>query len=152
MKQIDVDAIMKEIREEISREREMAGIPDFDADNRSSAQILYGNMPSALNGVPVNRSIEYINGNYNVLWYTKYTGGKLRVLFYRVVRKLIGGVMYPLVQKQNQFNIHVVNCINGLVRANSGIKELREENRELREEIYELKKELQELRGGAADR
>ena len=100
VKEVNIQKIMEEIREEAEKRRE-SGIPEF-------LDIRFRVIQN------VDSEYHYINTNWNIPYYLelKSTGIKKQVM--RIIRKLICFVVKPQRDAQNELNSNLVRLINYL--------------------------------------
>ena len=117
---INVEKIMEEIREQICREEGMAEISLFDdipAREKNPAG------PPVESQAEAERerdwplllsSLQYVNNGYDIPYYWSFGPHSPKTFAKRVVRKLLKCLIAPILAMQNAFNAHVVRCLNQL--------------------------------------
>ncbi len=113
---VNVEQIMQDIRREIMEE-DKKNLPTFEEVRQSAG---------------ISRSLDYLRNNNQVSYYFAFSGNKLKLLFKKIVRKLVKCILFPIICHQNDLNRNYTNAIVAL----------HEENRALKKELDELKKAL----------
>lgn len=113
---VNVEQIMQDIRREIMEE-DKKNLPTFEEVRQSAG---------------LSRSLDYLRNNNQVSYYFAFSGNKLKLLFKKIVRKLVKCILFPIICHQNDLNRNYTNAIVAL----------HEENRALKKELDELKKTL----------
>jgi len=154
---ISVEKIMDEIRDQIRREKVMADIPSFEdipiRDNEHKEQETGSDCDWPL----LMESLQYVNRNYDVPYYWSFGPNSLKTFAKRVVRKLLKCLVAPILAMQNNFNAHVVQCLNQLryfyVRQENTVQHISQEQNDLRQKFAEqteksqgITEELNDLR------
>lgn len=105
---ICIEDIMNEIRAEIKEkgyDSSMLSFEDITCDTSLNDR-------ESVNTEDFSKNLQYVNLNGSVQPYKELSGGKLVVLFRKVLRKLIKFYIEPVVDDQNQLNIRFVRMFN----------------------------------------
>lgn len=102
MREINVEEIMLEIREDIKKRGLVDDAPDFQSIIMSDVEFEYDRhvMVAQING---------LHRDYNVQWYKEINGSKIKKFVKKVIRKLISFIIGPMNAEQVQFNIDTMN-------------------------------------------
>lgn len=127
--QINVEDIMREIRRNVNMDDDLANMPTFqdiplrvdekalpEEPVRVSAD-MSGMEGSNADWDEMRENLLYINKNYTIQYYWNFAGGRIKVFFKRVIRKLAKCLLLPIVVKQTEFNAGLVRCVNNLYAA-----------------------------------
>lgn len=148
---VDVEEIMREIRLKIQMDEDLESLPAFEdipigAEGDIVAQY------AQMNLAKIEPSLQYVNASYDVPYYWSFGPAGIKTLLKRVVRKVLKCLIPPILEKQNRFNAHVVNCLNALrtlfTRADEQAAEIASLKRELsacREEVEKQAGLLREI-------
>lgn len=136
--EVDVEKIMGEIRREIQMEEELKNLPSFeDIPIRGEEPRME---PEGTIDWPVLlESLYYINTSYDIPYYWSFSPAGIKTFLKRVVRKLLRCMLLPILEKLNQFNVHVVRCLNNF---RYGTQELFARTDVQAEELARLKEAL----------
>ena len=103
---VNTEQIMRQVRREIM-EAERKNIPSFD---------------EVRNTAGLTRTLDYLQSNNQLSYYFPLPGGKLKVFFKKVVRKLIKCVLFPLFCHQNILNQRYTEVLCALQAENQAMK------------------------------
>ncbi len=139
---INIEEIMADIKREI-KEKGLTG------DMLSFEDVPYKKTPQA--GGSVKEALDFLNSNYNVQPYKELKGNPLKVVFKKIIRKLIKFYIEPTVNDQNNVNSSIVTVLNGLAdnspeKALNKAETIELAQKELLIRIEKLEKENEELR------
>lgn len=145
---VDVEEIMRQIRADIQMQEDLKSLPDFESIPLSGGEALV--VPVGyLDWAIYRQSLDFINAHYEVPYYWTFTGNPVKVLFKRVVRKLLKCMLCPLLAMQNRFNAHVMRCLGQLKLYADDAREtdekLARETAELRRQVEELQEQVRRL-------
>lgn len=142
--EVNVEQIMEEIREQIRREEEMKEIPAFESiPIREEVSAAEQDTQSDLS--KMEDSLRYLNVSYDVPYYWSFGPAGLKTFLKRVVRKLAKCLIPPILEKQNHFNAHVVNCLNIVKALLAHMDAQKTEVALIKEEVSKQAKILQEM-------
>lgn len=107
---VDVEEIMKEIREDIKKKGYSADMLSFndiitEAENAAS---------KGFNSLELNGELYLMNTNWNIAPYKPLSGNKITCLFKRLIRRITRFIITPIVTDQSDFNAHTVRTMNQL--------------------------------------
>ena len=139
---INIEEIMADIKREI-KEKGLTG------DMLSFEDVPYKKTPQA--GGSVREALDFLNSNYNVQPYKELKGNPLKVVFKKIIRKLMKFYIEPTVNDQNNVNSSIVTVLNGLAdnspeKALNKAETIELAQKELLIRIEKLEKENEELR------
>lgn len=139
---INIEEIMADIKREI-KEKGLTG------DMLSFEDVPYKKTPQA--GGSVKEALDFLNSNYNVQPYKELKGNPLKVVFKKIIRKLMKFYIEPTVNDQNNVNSSIVTVLNGLAdnspeKALNKAETIELAQKELLMRIEKLEKENEELR------
>ncbi|MGB4090448.1 MAG: hypothetical protein WBK46_00725 [Ruminococcus flavefaciens] len=139
---INIEEIMSDIKREI-KEKGLTG------DMLSFEDVPYKKTPQA--GGSVSEALDFLNSNYNVQPYKELKGNPLKVVFKKIIRKLMKFYIEPTVNDQNNVNSSIVTVLNGLAdnspeKALNKAETIELAQKELLMRIEKLEKENEELR------
>ncbi|OPZ20885.1 MAG: hypothetical protein BWZ04_01461 [Firmicutes bacterium ADurb.BinA205] len=139
---INIEEIMADIKREI-KEKGLTG------DMLSFEDVPYKKTPQA--GGSVKEALDFLNSNYNVQPYKELKGNPLKVVFKKIIRKLMKFYIEPTVNDQNNVNSSIVTVLNGLAdnspeKALNKAETIELAQKELLIRIEKLEKENEELR------
>ncbi len=139
---INIEEIMADIKREI-KEKGLTG------DMLSFEDVPYKKTPQA--GGSVSEALDFLNSNYNVQPYKELKGNPLKVVFKKIIRKLMKFYIEPTVNDQNNVNSSIVTVLNGLAdnspeKALNKAETIELAQKELLMRIEKLEKENEELR------
>ena len=139
---IHIEEIMADIKREI-KEKGLTG------DMLSFEDVPYKKTPQA--GGSVSEALDFLNSNYNVQPYKELKGNPLKVVFKKIIRKLMKFYIEPTVNDQNKVNSSIVTVLNGLAdnspeKALNKAETIELAQKELLIRIEKLEKENEELR------
>lgn len=159
-KNINVEKIMEEIREQIRKEEGMADIPTFE-DIPMRGEEASAAIEPVMNTAEAEeekdwplliRSLHYLNNNYDIPYYWSFGPRSLKTFAKRVVRKLLKCLVAPILVMQNGFNANVVRCLNQLRYfveiVQTRLEEDKSELVELRERVQLQEQQLNEMDRG----
>ena len=140
MKDINVEQIMKEIREDAAA-KGADKIPLRFADVSLADNCL--EIPERLDSAILQKEIV----NLNALWDTSLaietrSNSKLKLFIKKILNKMVMVVMRPNVVAQTIFNSSVVNIMNQMHCLVDENEEMKKELQQLRNEIIQLKAEI----------
>lgn len=146
---INVEEIMKEIRMQLCREEGMTdilcfgdlsdkyeGIPGIPphTDTIQMEAIKYFSLPE--------ESLRYLEQNYTLPYYWNFGPNSIKTFAKRIVRKLLKCLLPPILELQNQFNLHIVKCFERVQGIGSElhtyIKQIHNETAVLRQNYAQL--------------
>lgn len=130
--EINIEAIMKEIRNDIKTKGYTNDILSFDDVILDTSSI----NATKFDKVKFNEDIYIANHEWEVQAYRPLHGNKLSVFCKKVIRKLVYFFVEPIVIAQDGFNASVVRMMN---QVNCYIGEKDKEIEELKAEIEKLK-------------
>ena len=130
MREINVEEIMSEIREDIKKRGLVDDAPDFQSIIMSDVEFEYDKhvMVAQING---------LHRDYNVQWYKEVNGGKIKKFVKKAIRKLISFIIGPMNAEQVQFNFDTMNAATQMAAYIL----------ECEEKISDLEKRISELEG-----
>ncbi|HQM00272.1 MAG TPA: hypothetical protein PLH98_06885 [Ruminococcus flavefaciens] len=139
---INIEEIMADIKREI-KEKGLTG------DMLSFEDVPYKKTPQA--GGSVSEALDFLNSNYNVQPYKELKGNPLKVVFKKIIRKMMKFYIEPTVNDQNNVNSSIVTVLNGLAdnspeKALNKAETIELAQKELLIRIKKLEKENEELR------
>ena len=123
---VDIERIMEEIRDEIVRtgkDKQLLSFTDVESTKRNG---------------DLDEAIDYISYNYEVQPYAPLPGNKIAVFFKKVIRKITGFFILPVVRQQNTLNYYYY-------RVSETIGEVRSDNEELKKRADNLEKRIKAL-------
>ncbi len=144
-KNINVETIMKEIRQDIAARGEKPRVPrmdevmsndadDFKPDGKYSPRIL-------------RRYLTYANQAHNIPYYQMIPKGGLKSFIKRAIRRVVAFLILPLRDQQNTFNARTVQTLMQLeaytLEQNTYIKEVL--NQRIKKQELAIKKMSQRL-------
>lgn len=138
MQEIDVDKIMKEIREGIKEKGMETQKLEFADVNMQTGFL---ELPEKYDKDMMYMELVKLNGVWDTSLEELQSNHPIKNAVKKVIQKAVCMVVSPHVAKQVVFNISVVASLNML-------NSLAKENEKLREEIEILKKEVRQLREG----
>ena len=155
--EVNVEQIMREIRMKIQMDEELENLPTFEdipirgeVAGAEEAEPDIEMQCAQLDLSRIEGSLQYINAGYDIPYYWSFGPAGIKTFLKRVVRKLAKCLIPPILEKQNRFNAHVVNCLNALrdlfSRANAQTAEIAALRRELSSYREETEKQIQFLR------
>ena len=98
---INVEEIMEQIRENI-KERGYDKIPLSFEDIKISEPVIKGMVK--YNPYLFNKEMTYLNNNWNNDWDIPISGGGIRAIIKKTVRKVSRFILIPIVSFQNEYN------------------------------------------------
>lgn len=139
---INIEEIMADIKREIKAK-------GLTGDMLSFEDVPYKKTPQA--GGSVKEALDFLNSNYNVQPYKELKGNPLKVVFKKIIRKLMKFYIEPTVNDQNNVNSSIVTVLNGLAdnspeKALNKAETIELAQKELLMRIEKLEKENEELR------
>lgn len=60
----------------------------------------------------LSTSLQYIKNNHNIPYYLSLTPNSIKTFIKRVIRRVLKFLITPILTMQNNFNVHVVQCLN----------------------------------------
>ena len=123
---VDIERIMEEIRDEITRtgnDKQPLSFTDVESTKRNG---------------DLDEAIDYISYNYEVQPYAPLPGNKIAVFFKKVIRKITGFFILPVVRQQNTLNYYYY-------RVSETIGEVKSDNEELKKRADNLEKRIKAL-------
>lgn len=142
MENIDVEAIMAEIKEEIDKRPYKEKILSFEDVGEFSD--LDGDILTGYSFEELTRQVDNINAQYMVQEYRIFPShgvlNKIKNIVKKLIRKPIRFYVNPIVHDQDEFNASVVKSINQ-------IKFYISENEQLKQQVEELTREIEKLKG-----
>lgn len=107
MNSINIEEIMREIRNEISEKSYTEDNIDFeDIINKSSNECLY-------NELEWNENLYMMNRTNEIAYYKELPKG-IKSFIKRIIRKMATFLMLPIVEQQSSYNAYTVRCMNQL--------------------------------------
>lgn len=154
MKEINVEQIMQEIKEDIQKR----GYADEDIDFEN----ITGNVKAVL-GVKTDFSayelecaIRGASDMHRIEYYRMIPKGGIKSFIQRSIRKMVKFMMIPMVDQQNQFNYQTVVCLRqfeAFVKEHDIQMEQKEQMIEgLEEKLFELNKRCEALESQLKDK
>lgn len=142
--EVNVEQIMEEIREKIRTEGKYDDIPSFD-DIPITVSDSGLRFAERMDSDALLDALDEIKANYRIQYYWEFSGNMLKVLFKRIVRKLIKCVLLPIVDQQSDLNADIACCLHNI---RYGLADGEKEQKNLADEIALMKKtiELQQER------
>ena len=149
MQNIDVEAIMDEIRREIAEK----GLKEEDLSfSDIPLDIPQTNQGQAYVERELLAQCSYMNNNYNNPIYWPLQGNPVKVFVQRLVRRMFLFVIFQAFQHQNRFNASVVRAVNQIKNyideshsVEDAVKAHQRELEECKRQIAELKEQLEAL-------
>lgn len=108
--EINIEKIMEEIRQEIKDRGFIESTLRFDDIPLSYSDM--GTDSEEFNRDEFQKSLDYINLNWDVPYYFNIGTNKIIVFVKRIIRKLVKFLVWPINQKQNEMNANFVRSIN----------------------------------------
>lgn len=137
---VDIEAIMREIRAQIAAEGIKEQIPAF------SPVTIDRPADCAQGGVDgweqFMQSLRYVNESYEIPYYWELGSANLKTFIKRLIRKLLKFLLAPIVVRQNEFNAHMVRCLNSM---RYFMEEQQAKNQKVRDLQQHVEMELQDL-------
>ena len=138
---INIEEIMADIKREIKEK----GLTN---DMLSFEEVPY--RKSQAGGSP-QEALDYVRSNYYIQPYKELQGNPLKVLFKKVIRKMVKFYVEPVVMEQNDFNANAATVMADLTESDiskiSGrVEALELANKELLNRLDKLERENIELR------
>lgn len=136
-KNIDIEEIMREIREDIrikGYQNDLLSFDDVIIDTSAINTVKFDK-------VQFNEDLFTANHEWEVQAYRPLHGSRIVVFFKKVIRKLTYFFIEPIVLAQDGFNASIVRMMNQM---NCYIDERDKEIEDLKEEIKQLKSRLGE--------
>ena len=130
---IDVERIMSDIRDEIKRSgRDKEQLSFEDPERLAASKGASSDLKTA---------VDYISCNYEVQPYEPLGGNFIVVFVKRVIRKLTGFFLLPIVRQQNTLNYYYY-------KISENVADMKDGNEELKERIELLEKRVSKLEEG----
>lgn len=136
MQEINVEQIMKEIREDISEKGYTAAEMSFA---RALANMDSASIENAYNKSALRTKFHYLSTHYNNPIYFELPGNPIKAFFQRAVRRVLFFMIFPAFHFQNVFNEAVSDCIRQ-------IKNYIDENDEVRHAPVRLTRAEEEIK------
>lgn len=138
---INIEEIMADIKREIKEK----GLTN---DMLSFEEVPY--RKSQAGGSP-QEALDYVRSNYYIQPYKELQGNPLKVLFKKVIRKMVKFYVEPVVMEQNDFNANAATVMADLAesdisRISGRVEALELANKELLNRLDKLERENIELR------
>lgn len=108
-REIDIDAIMHQIRTEIKEKGLNSAMLDFE-EIPFAQEISHAENQFQL--ASLQQSSEYLNIRNQIAPYKPIEGNFLVVLIKKILRKLIKFYMMPIITEQNALNLHTANAVH----------------------------------------
>lgn len=108
--EINIEKIMEEIRQDIKNKGFVEIAPRFEDIPLSYSDM--GMESEEFDRTEFQKSLDYINLNWDVPYYFNIGSKKITVFIKRVIRKLVKFLVWPINQKQNEMNANFVRSIN----------------------------------------
>lgn len=147
MKEINIEKIMEEIREDIKNR----GYKDEDIDFEN----ITGNVKAVLgvktdfSAFELKHAVEGAAGQHKIEYYRMIPKGGLKSFIQRSIRKMVRFMMIPMVDQQNQFNYQMVVCMRQMEayvnECDSRLEQKDQVIDGLEEEIFQLKNRCEAL-------
>ncbi len=143
-KDINIEQIMKQIREEIKS----SGADKIPLSFREDAQTAGG---MHCNGTShdfssrdddISKSVTYLGTNYEVSAYEMLTGNKIKVFIKKAFRKLSAFFVLPIVRQQNSLNYHYYRVAEVVAIQRDEVDELKKNVSELEKRVDALEKSM----------
>ena len=139
MQGINVEQIMKEIRDEVSEKGYKKSDLRF-ADVSAAGEGL--ELPTEYDPEGMKKQITYLNA----IWETASTietrsTNKIKLFIKKIINKMVMVVMWPNIVAQDVFNLAVVNTFNQMKLMTEEFEQLKSEHEELMKKYDELLKE-----------
>lgn len=140
MTEINVEEIMREIREEIAQKGytdEPLSFQDVEAPKENKYEYHIDEYMKIVNE---------INSDSNVQWYRHLQQGGLKGLIKKVIRRMVAFIIAPMSDEQNLFNAQVArgfNQISGYItEQDKSLDSCREEIKGLEKKVAQLEQQL----------
>lgn len=114
MEKVNVEQIMKEIREEIVEKGYKQSDLSFEDVNVPDYQSTNDGMTGKYDANKLNDSLLTANVTWRVDYYKPITDTGIKGFLKKLIRKLIKPIMYRICQNQEQYNASVVQTLNEL--------------------------------------
>ncbi|MBB5264817.1 hypothetical protein HNP82_001956 [Catenibacillus scindens] len=109
MKKINVEEIMKEIREEIAQKGYTEDSVDY-ANIAGDAKAILG-VKTDFSAYELGHAVNGAAGQHKIEYYRMIPKGGLKSFIERSIRKILRFMLIPMVDQQNQFNYQMVVCM-----------------------------------------
>ena len=109
---VDVEEIMKKIRENIAERGETEEILSFK--EKEAGTEIKGIVPGSaveFDEEELSNAVASTYAFHNIPYYEPFGGNKLKVLIKRIVRKLMAFQMHPIRDRQNQYNYYAARSL-----------------------------------------
>ena len=134
--QINVEDIMKEIRQNIAARGETPAVLSFD-ENTVDQECEASFMSTAkFSAAELHQEINLANVEHNINYYQMIPAGGVKSFIKRSIRKVIAFIILPLRNAQNQFNAHVVRSLMQMEAYTMACSEVPEKQEEIIEKLY----------------
>ena len=151
MQEINVQEIRKNIEEKGYSEEEIEFAVALA--NQDNSESLTGGGEEIYDNRIMQESRQYMNTYYHNPIYFPLQGNPIKVLWQKVIRKLVRFVTHNAFQYQNRFNLALVRCINQISfyirqqeQSKTKIKNLEVKMSQQQDMIDELKKQILDMR------
>jgi len=139
MNEINVEAIMKEIREEI-RERDLKESDLSFEDIKIDTNFMSGSSGDRFDPGEFERDVTYLNENWSIpVDMPYYTNNGFFNHIKKIIKHMTKFLIHPLVNAQNSYNASVTRSVNQLranmIEKNNKIKDLEARIEELEKSI-----------------
>lgn len=136
MQDINVEEIMREIREDIERKgytSDMLSFQEVAVSDKAGYSYDYEEL---------ERLAYQVNNNCNVVWRRELSGNSLEIFIKKVIRKTVAFLFRPVWDEQNAFNgstTRVINQLMGYIDAqNDKVQKLEKNIEALEERVAQL--------------
>lgn len=155
MQEINVQEIMSEIKKNIEEKGYSEEEIEFAVAlaNQDNADSLTGGGEETYDNHIMQENRTYMNTYYHNPIYFPLQGNPIKVLWQKIIRKLVRFVTHNAFQYQNNFNLALVRCINQISfyirqqeQSKNKIKNLEVKMSQQQDMIDELKKQIQDMR------
>lgn len=147
MKNINVEEIMKEIREEITQK----GYTDENIDFEN----ITGNVKAVLgvktdfSSYELEHALNDAANQHKIEYYRMIPKGGLKSFIQRSIRKIVKFMMIPMIDQQNQYNYQMVVCMRQMEafiqEHNMQMDQKDRQIEELEEKVFSLNKKCESL-------
>ena len=142
MQNIDIEAIMREIRREIREKPEYREAVTFEEIPMLSQAENAAMMGEKYDGELLRRNVAEMGAHFAVPYYRPLAGNRFKTFFKRVLRKLMCFLMRPALEEISAFQAMTASSMNTVANF---IREQEAENQRKDHKIAELEKELSAL-------
>ena len=138
---INVEQIMKEIREDIKQKGYTGDLLSFEDVNEGAGIINADNAVFSFEGLV--SELQAANAGYVVKYYRNPGNNGIKSFMKKAIRKMLCFLINPMAEEQTNFNACVVRSLNQIVPY---ISEQEEKQKEYRLRIQDLETELQKAK------